>query len=162
MEECCALRHFLCAPRVEKLQRKLQRSLVMSRCMKRRSSFWRSRERMWVFFCAYCSSSLSHRGKSLCLVSYVDCHLLRFLPILPGTGGEQAVGHSVELHEVTVWTEGTVMTLQLLWRVWEDIAVYSTSIETSSENSCLIPLKNMLFSNKFNVWSFFKRLISID
>lgn len=51
------------------------------------------------------------------------CHLFHFLALLTGTGGEQAVGHSVELHEVTVWTEGTVMTLQLLWRVWEGPAV---------------------------------------
>lgn len=62
-----------CVPsRVEKLQRKPRPNLVMLRCMRRRSSFWRSRERMWVFFCSYCSSSFCHRGKSLCiLVSYI-------------------------------------------------------------------------------------------
>lgn len=33
---------------------------------------------------------------------YVQCHLFHFLALVTGTGGEQAVGHSVELHEVTV------------------------------------------------------------
>lgn len=51
----------------------------------------------------------------------------RFAVLLTGSGGEQAVGHSVELHEVTVWAEGTAMTLQLQWRVWEGLRLLSNT-----------------------------------
>lgn len=53
------------------------------------------------------------------------------LPVT-GTRGEQTVGHSVERHEVTVWTEGTVMT-PLWWRVWED-AVYLADLQLQNES----------------------------
>jgi len=98
MNVCCALR-------VEKLQRKARVGRVTSRCTKRRSSFWRSRGRMWVFYlcCSGCASS--SEGKSL----------IRFLHVglSAGSGGEQAVGRPVDLHEGPVWTEGTAMAL--LW-----------------------------------------------
>lgn len=57
----------------------------------------------FFFLSSYCSSSFAI-GESLCAFSflYVQCHLFHFLSLLTGTGGEQAVGHSVELHEVTV------------------------------------------------------------
>lgn len=130
MEECCGFRNIWCSPRVEKQLRKPRPNLVMLRCTKRRSSFWRSRERMWVLFFEIVTLTdhpLFAIGESLSVFSflYVECHLFHFLLLLTGTGGEQAVGHSVELHEVTVWTKGTAMTLQLLWRVWEDTAVSS-------------------------------------
>ena len=93
----------------------------------------------FFFFCTYCSSSYAI-GESLCVFCflYVKCHFFHFLALLTGTWGEQAVGHSVELHEVTVWTEGTVMTLQLLWRLWEDPELSSTAIELWKQNEYLI------------------------
>lgn len=87
-------------------------------------------------------------GESLCVFCflYVQCHLFHFLVLLTGTGGEQAVGHSVELHEVTVWTKGTVMTLQLLWMVWEDISVSLADREGESiHNSLQIHLKYIFY-----------------
>lgn len=63
-----------------------------------------------------------HRGNfQYCFFWFIFFH---FVTLVTGTGGEQTVGHSVELHEVTVWTEGTVMTLQLMRWVWEDNAAY--------------------------------------
>lgn len=61
-----------------------------------------------VFFCFVFVTITVHPlfaiGESLCVFCflYVHCHLFHFLVLLTGTGGEQAVGHSVELHEVTV------------------------------------------------------------
>lgn len=52
----------------------------------------------WLLLILFC-----HGGKSLCICFlYVQCCLFHFLVLLTGSGGEQAVGHSVELHEVTV------------------------------------------------------------
>lgn len=57
-----------------------------------------------VFFVLHTVHPLFAIGESLCVFCflYVECHSFHFLMLLTGTGGEQAVGHSVELHEVTV------------------------------------------------------------
>lgn len=55
------------------------------------------------FFLALTSHPPFAIGESLCVFFlHVWCHLFHFLALVTGTGGEQAVGHSVELHEVTV------------------------------------------------------------
>lgn len=43
-----------------------------------------------------------HRGKSVYFVSYMFSGVCFAFWLLTGAGGEQAVGHSVERHEVTV------------------------------------------------------------
>lgn len=53
-------------------------------------------------FCWYCSSSFAI-GETFSIVFFFVCFIFfHFVTLVTGTGGEQAVGHSVELHEVTV------------------------------------------------------------
>lgn len=51
-------------------------------------------------FCWYCSSSFAI-GETFSIVFFF-WFIFFTLTLVTGTGGEQAVGHSVELHEVTV------------------------------------------------------------